>query len=329
VKQQGQPIVPGDAPVLQTQYGAKRIHPVTIDGATLFIQRTGKAVRDFRYNYEEDAFDSLGVSSLAPHLIDDAVDLAAWNGSRQDEIGLVFVVNTDGTIAALNSRKEAQIQAWVQWDTDGLFKAVACVFEDRYFAVKRTLNGVDQVLLEMADDDYYTDCAFQTTDFTVVDETNATAGGGDLSPLNGEEVRIRANGFVMDNATVTAGEVAIATDMTLTLVEVGLDWTPEVTPMPLNTITPTGPNFLKKRRIVKVRGKVRSTSGLLVNGRVISDRSFDIDSFDSDAQTYSGNFSIEETTGWDEREDKLVTFSQVDPLPFELLGIEVQMESQP
>jgi hypothetical protein len=142
-------------------------------------------------------------------------------------------------------------------------------------------------------------------------------------------VRIRAIEFVMDNATVTAGVVAIATDMTLTLVEVGLDWTPEVTPMPLNTITPTGPNFLKKRRIVKVRGKVRSTSGLLVNGREIPDRSFDINSFDEAASTFTGNFSIEETTGWDEREDKLVTFSQVDPLPFELLGIEVQMESQP
>jgi hypothetical protein len=74
---------------------------------------------------------------------------------------------------------------------------------------------------------------------------------------------------------------------------------------------------------------VRNTAGLRVNGRVIPDRAFDVNSFDEEASTYTGNFSIEETTNWDEREEKIIVFDQVDPLPFELLGIQVQLESRP
>jgi hypothetical protein len=329
VKQQGTPIVPGDAPVPQTQYGAKKRRPVSIDGATMFIQRTGKSIRDFRFNFEEDAFDSLGVSSLAPHLIDDAVDIATWNGSRQDEIGLTFVVNTAGTIAILNSRKEAQIQAWARWITEGEFKSVGVVFQDRYFTVARTINGVEGLYLEMADEDYYTDCGMQTTAFSDLGDGTTLCGLGAFAMLEGQTVRVRCDGFAMEDAVVSSGSVIVARESPA-LVEIGLNFNPEVTPMPLNTMTPTGPNFLDKRRIVKVWVKVRGTQGLLCNGRVLPDRNFDINNFDEEAAARATfTHSIEETTNWDEDKEKLVTFSQVDPMPMEILGIKVQMESKP
>jgi len=110
-------------------------------------------------------------------------------------------------------------------------------------------------------------------------------------------------------------------------IEVGLNFNPEVTPMPLNTMTPMGANFMEKRRIVDVKAKVRNTLGLLVNGRALPDRYFDVDDFDAPATPYTGVHSLEETTNWDENEEKLVVFTQVDPLPMELLGIQVTMES--
>ncbi len=328
VKPQGVPIVPGDKPVLQTGNGAKKIRPTTIDGATQFVQRTGKAIRDFRFNFEEDAFDSLGVSSLAPHLINNVVDLAAWNGSREDEIGLVFVVNGDGTVAVLNSRKEAQIQAWVRWTTQGLFKSVGVVFEDIYFSVARTIDGVDGLYLEIGDSTCRTDCALKPTSFSELNDTQTLVGLGSLFPLIGEEVRVRANGYSLPSTTV-ADTGSITVDMVdITSCEVGLNYNPTVTPMPLNTMVPNGPTFMNKRRIVQVWVKVKDTLGLRINGRPIADRAFDIDSFDApNAVPVSGNFKISENTGWEDKQDKLVTFDQVDPLPFEILAIKVQMES--
>lgn len=329
-KEQGVPITPGDVPVNQTQYGTAKIHPVNIDGATIYVQRNRKSIRDFRFDYAENAYNSLGVSALAPHLIYDVRDLAAWNGSVKDEIGLVFVVNgenpdtsaeafQDGTVAVFNSRKEAKIQAWTIWTTAGLFRSVCTILEDIFFLVERTLNGTTVLCFEKADPDYYTDCAVQ-----VVNSPASTAVAG-LGHLNGEECRVRADGFVLENVTPSGGSATI--QQASSNIEIGLDWTPEATPMPLQTITPLGSNLMRKKRVVNIKAKVRNTLGLRVNGRPLPDRYFDVDNFDEAATPFSGIHEIEESTNWDQAEDKLVSFTQVDPLPFELLGLDIQIES--
>lgn len=329
-KEQGAPITPGDAPVNQTQNGAAKIRPVSIDGATIYVQRNLKSIRDFRFDYTENAYNSLGVSALAPHLIYDVQDMAAWNGSASDEISLVLVVNgtnpsTDddafqnGTVAVFNSRKEASIQAWTIWTTDGLFKSVCTILEDMFFLVQRTLNGTTVLMLEQGDPTFYTDCAIRVTNSPA-----STAVSG-LGHLNGEECRVRADGFVLANVTPAAGAATI--QRASLDVEVGLNWTPEATPMPLQTIMPEGSNLMRKKRVVKIHAKVRKTLGLLVNGRPLPDRYFDTNNFDEAATPYSGVHVLEESTNWDQRQDKLITFTQVDPLPMELLGIDIQVES--
>lgn len=330
VKEQGVPVTPGDAPVNQTQYGSARLRPVTIDGATLFVQRNAKSIRDYRFDYTENAYNSLGVSTLASHLVYDVKDIAAWNGSTSDEIGLVLVVNgtnpstesdaiADGSIAVLNTRKEANVQAWTVWTTDGEFKAVSTVLTEIFVLVSRTLNGTAVLTLEQADSDAYTDCAKQVTN----SPASATVTG--LSHLNGEVCRVRADGFVLSNVTPSGGSATI--DQASTDVEVGLDWTPTVTPMSLTSQTPGGFNMMRKRRIVKVRAMVRNTLGLLMNGRPLPDRFWDQDNFDEAASPFTGVHDIEESTNWDQTDTKLVSFTQTDPLPMEILGIDTEMES--
>lgn len=333
-KEDGSAITPSDAPVNQTQYGSAKIKPVAIDGATLYVQRNKKSIRDFRFDYTQNSYDSLGISALAPHLLYDIQGMAAWNGSAIDEINFVFVINgvnptttpsdgfdafADGTMAVYNSRKEARTQAWTIWQTVGQFKAVATVFQDMFFLVLRTLNGIPVLTLEQGDPTFYTDCAVQASSAI---PTTTFAG---FDQLDGLECRIVADGFVLPNVVPVNGSITLS--MAASNVEVGLDWTPEVTPMPLQTVSPQGSSLMRKKRVVNVRAKVRNTLGLLVNGRVINDRSYDVNSFGQAATPYSGVFSLEESTNWDETEDKLVTFTQVDPLPFELLGMDIQMET--
>ena len=403
-KQQGDPVTPGDAPANQTQFGGAKIRPVSIDGATVFVQRTRKAVRDFRYDYEEDAYNSMGLSSLAPHLVNNVARLAAWNGDSTDEISLVFVVNADGTIAVLNLRRDANVQAWTRWTTQGMFKDAASVVEDVYVAVRRTIDDTEYLFLERLDSDLYLDCAVAAgpgssitiTDITtaatgtgteyyrtittstahgqavgdivtisgvvahddydlngiwavaeVVDSTNFrventsdvpeglyVSGGtfysGDsvtvtgLSHLNGEACRVRGDGFVLENNTPAAGSITV--ERASQLAEVGLGFTVRMTPMPLNTMTPAGENSMRKRRVSKIRVKVYKTLGLLVNGRVLSTRKMDASNFDEPVKPFSGVLSIEETSNWDDSEDKLVEFSQEDPLPFHILALDVGLE---
>lgn len=320
LKEVGTPILPTDAPLPQTEYGSARIQPVSIDGSTIFIHRTRKAVRDFRFDFEQNAYDSLGLSSLAPHLINGVVDVAVWNGSEFDEIGLVFVVNADGTLAVYNSRKEAKIQAWMSWDTQGEYKSVGVVEEDIYFAVARVIDGTDRLFLEIQNQDCFTDCAVIQTQAP----SNTVFG---LEHLEGEEVRVKADGFVLHNRTVASGQ--IMTEQNVTDVEVGLDFNPTITPMPLSAVMPNGnPTIMQKQRIVEVRIKVRNTAGLLMNGKPLPDRYFDIDNFDSVSQTYTGNIKIEETSNWDQSDEKTITLTQVDPLPMEILMIQTTLASE-
>lgn len=311
------PITPGDAPRNQTEYGAAKIRPVASDGATIFVQRTRKVIRDFLYRYEEDAFSSVPLSVLAQHLVSGIVDISSWQGSDEDDANYVFIVNSDGTVAVHNTLRSQEIAAFTHWTTDGEFKAVGVVGVDRYFAVERSLNGTDKVLIELADEDFYTDCAKQ-----------AAATGGNFTHLIGEEVRVRADGFVLTSVTVNgSGNVIIVDDYTPSgNIEAGLDWTPEVTTMPLNSDFGGGHNYLRKKRVVDMRCLVHETLGVRYNGRPLPDRSFDIDNFDEAPDPYSGVHSLEETSNWDEG-PLTQTFDQVDPQPFHILGIDLQVES--
>lgn len=360
VKQQSEPVTPNDAPVAQTQYGSKKIRPVGVDGATIFVQRTGKSIRDFRFDYEEDAYNSLGLSSLAPHLITGASDLAAWQGSSTDEINLVFVVNGDGTAAILNLRREAEVRAWtrmftgpnavVNANTDAVsghdaIKAVGVSIEDTYFAVQRTINGTDYLFLEVFDPEMRMDAAVKLLDTTQAGGTvtNEISTNGrivisstSVAHLVGAECRITIDGWVFDNITPDGSNVNVSIPSSFpytdtSIVRVGLNFNPRVTPMPLNSMTPTGANIMDKRRVVGVKAKVYQTLGLLVNGRPLPDRYSDINNFDEDFDDVLNaspqNHDLEETTGWDEGVDKLVTFTQVDPLPMHILAVVVDMES--
>ena len=317
IRPDGDPITPSDTPAPQSQYGAKRIRPVNLDDRTIFVQRLGKSVRDFKFDFEKDGYSSLGLSSLAPNLLNGVVDLAAWKGSSTDEISLMFAVNTDGTVAVLNSRNEAGVRAWTSWTTAGNFKAVATTVEEVYFAVERTVNGTAKLFLEQTDSDMYVDSG-----------VNVTGGVADnVEHLTGETCRVRLpdHRVLADQTggTVTPSETEFASSA----IQVGLDFDPTVTPMPLASLTPAGSNFMAKHRVVKVRVKVRNTLGLLVNGRPLPDKFSDIDDFDTAKTPVSGNITLEETSNWDERQDKIITFTQVDPLPMEILSIVVDMES--
>lgn len=319
LKRDGEPVTPADVPKNQTYYGSKRIRPVLCDSTTVYVHSTGKSLRDFRYDVNVDKYTSLSLTSLAPHLLDDVVDIAAWNGSREDELNYVFAINTDGTAAVLALRNEVDLKALVQWTTQGYFRAVGVVNSDIYFLVQREINGLSHMFLEQLEYDYYTDCAVQVENDPASDVVTG------LGHLNGQGCRVRADGFVFANVVPSGGSATI--QAAATNVEVGLHFSPEVTPMPLNTMTPHGSNFMDKRRIVKVRVKVRETLGLLCNGNELPDRYFDIDNFDAAAEPFTGVHTLEETTNWDETEEKLVTFTQVDPLPMEILGLAVDMES--
>lgn len=336
----GVAITPTSFPTNQTQYGTAQIKPVMIDGNTIFVQRNRNSIRDFQFDYTQDQFNSLGISSFASHLVYDVQDLAGWNGSLLSEMNLVFVVNganpnttsatnpnslPDGTCAVFNTRKEANIQGWTLWETDGLFKNVGEVLEDLFFLVQRDLTAGAALIFEQAVENTFMDCG--TGYVTTVGATSASG----LNWLNGLTCRVRADGLVLDDVVPSLGVADFTRDgrpyTVTTGYEIGLNFNPTVTPMPLQTTRwPSGSNLARKKRIVSARVIVLNTLGLYYNGKLLETTTFDTINFDSTPVPFSGPIKLEDSSDWDESVPKIATFTQVDPVPFYLMYIDIELQ---
>lgn len=349
VNDNAQAITPTSFPTNQTQYGTAPIKPVMIDGNIIFVQRNKNSIRDFQFDYTQDQFNSLGLSSFAGNLVYDVQDVAAWNGSLVEEINLVFVVNgansnrtsianpnplPDGTCAVYNTRKEANVQGWTLWETQGTFENVGTIVDSVFFLVQRSLNGVTALVFEQGLEDTFTDCSSGSV---TLQNPASTATG--LNWLAGMSVRAIADGYVLDTVTVgNDGSAALTIDgrpYVATTYEVGLNFNPTVTPMPLQTVRwPNGSNLARKKRIKHASVRVQNTQGLLytsVSGTtnaIIPTQQIDTFNFDTAPQSYTGILDLEDATVWDRNIDKSVSFTQVDPLPFYLMYIDMELSSE-
>jgi hypothetical protein len=338
INDQGQAIVPASAPVNQTQYGGANIKPVMIDGNVIFVQRNLKSLRDFQFDYTVDQFNSLGISALCPNLIYNVQDMAVWQGSIEDEINLLFAVNglnpsTDFdampsyNLAVYNTRKEVGVQAWTNWQSQANFHAVGCVVQNILMLMHHVLgNGTVVQTLVQPTAGTYTDLSYVNTSLN-----SSTVTG--LTWLEGLTCRVVADGYVLDNVTVTNGAVSLMSDgrpYTATSVEIGLNFNPTVEPMPLQTVRwPAGSNMAHKKRIVTIRAKVRQTQGLYANGNLV--QLSQMDNFQMDngpLPLYTGIVELEESTNWDQTVDKMVTFTQVDPVPMQILFLDTELSGE-
>lgn len=339
VNDNAQPITPTSFPTNQTQYGGAQIKPVMIDGNIIFVQRNRNSIRDFQFDYTQDQFNSLGLTSFAGNLVYDVQDMAAWNGSLDEEINLVFVVNgvnsnvnsptnpnplPDGTCAVFNTRKEANVQGWTLWQTQGEYVNVGAVVDDIYFLVVRQLQNGPALVFEQALEGTFMDCGTGT----VTPSTPQSAVTG-LGWLNGLDCRVLGDGFVLDDVTPVNGQVTLTRGgyaYAASQYEIGLNFNPTVEPMPIQTVRwPAGSNLARKKRIVTARFKVANTLGLLYNGQQLPTATIDTYDFDSAQVPFSGIIELEDASTWDETTDKTVTFTQVDPLPFYLMFVDIEL----
>ena len=310
------PITPAKVAVRrETQFGSSSVPPKNIDGSVIYIDRTGKSVREFLFDYNEDAYTSGTVSLLASHLLNSPVDMDVSKGTANDDANYVYFVNGDGTAAVFNSLRAQEVSGWTKWTTSGDIESVAVVVDDVYFVVKRTINGSVVRFIETLDPNTYTDA-----NKTVTLGSAGTAVSG-LTHLNGQVSRIRADGEVRANLTPSSGAITLAE--TGTVVEVGLGFTTTIKTMPLNMDFDDGPTLTRKKRIVKVVPNVYQSLGISVNGDRFIDRNFGL-SLNSPPTAFTGLKEMY-LLGWTDLAQ--VTITQTDPTPMTILGLAIEVEA--
>ena len=151
----------------QTPYGCSRAKPIIFDGATLYAQKNGKAIREYLFSDVENAYASTSISILASHLIKAPVDMAMITGTTTRPEQFAFFTNNDGTLALFHSVRAEKIAGWTQWETksNDEFTSITAVNENLFCVVKRQLEGGTVYTLEKfaEQDDLTLDCSGTTT----------------------------------------------------------------------------------------------------------------------------------------------------------------------
>lgn len=215
-------VMPNDAPITPDTVAFKRatetgslagLRWASVEGATMFVQRGGKSVREFVFIDTEQDYQANNVSLLSSHLIDVPVDFAQRKATATDEGDLVLACNSDGTCAALSTLRTQDVTAWSLLVTQGNFLNVAEDGQSIFFVVDRTVDGVTRRYLEQMDNDVYTDCCITGT---ITSETYTATAGQTIfnylfaDPASASLVAVRVNGVILDY--ITDYQVTLATN---------------------------------------------------------------------------------------------------------------------
>ncbi len=143
--------------ISQTQHGSSNLEAQSVDGATLFVDKNGRTLRQFVFNFNEDAYTSADISVLSSQLINNPVDMALLLGNTTEDANWAFLVNQDGTGAVLNTMRSQDINGFTRWtpfadattaSEKNLIKSCATVSDDLYMIVYREAGGSDYYDIE-------------------------------------------------------------------------------------------------------------------------------------------------------------------------------------
>jgi len=317
------PITPSNIVVRpSTRRGSKDgIRPVIAESGTLFIQRSGKSLREFNFSDVELSYISNNISLLSSHLLKAPSDMALRRATSTDEGDLLLIVNgTDGNLTTYSILKGQQVVAPSSQTTDGDFINVGVDVDTTYFVIKRSINGSTVYYVEKWNDDFTLDSAVQYS--TVAGNLPGSTSISGLTHLEAKSVKVINNGRTLADETVSSG--AITSDETpATYIEVGLDYTPTITTMPVETQLPSGTIIGMKKRILEATLILYLTENITLNGSDVSVETFPVTLGSNNI--FTGKKRIMPLMGYDNQGQ--ITISQSAPLFFTLLGLEYKVST--
>lgn len=226
--------------IRHTTQGSETIKPILIGPVVIFVERLGKVVNQFKFNYATDSYDVTDLSILAPHLTDNN-KITGWAYQKTPN-GVIWAIRDDGIGLGLTLKREHNVVGWHRHVTDGKFLDFCCTpgntETDLFACVERTVGGSTKWYLEVkkpqftGNDPKY--CSYLDSHKVYEGDYAETLLG--LDHLEGREVSILVNGKMYPTTpVVSGGAITLASgtmDATDNRVVVGLPFTSRVVPTP-------------------------------------------------------------------------------------------------
>jgi len=262
----------------QSNYGASNIDALSVGNATLFVQRAKRKLRELAYNFDTDGYVAPDMTILSEDITLNGLDELTY---QQEPHSIIWGIRGDGVLVGLTYQRSEQVVAWHQHKlggsfgstTHGIVESVISISGNSYnrtdedqlwVIVKRTINGVTRRYVE-----YFTPFQFDSslTQFQFVDSALSYSGSSTstltgLDHLNGETVRVIANGATHPDEVVASGSITL--DRTTSAAKAGLAYTSTLQTMRLDVGSQDGTAQGKTKRIFDVTLRFYETVGAKV-----------------------------------------------------------------
>ncbi|MFV1593276.1 hypothetical protein VWZ88_12510 [Phaeobacter sp. JH20_36] len=238
-------------PVLVDDTGCNEIKPVKVEDGIMFVDASGEGISAaFLDGNVYLKWSVKRMTTYHDHLIKTPRALCGPALRSPAAEKFMFVVNADGTVAAVSWQQSIRDEAvgFAPWVTNGRFVNVAPLFGGYWAIVDRDVGGTTSRFLERFSDEAFLDCATTTDDTTdaqllTVNGQNLTANGETIivsSPsaahLIGETISYYAEGWdfgdfvVQPDGTVDPGASVVGER------QIGFNFECELAPWPVESI---------------------------------------------------------------------------------------------
>jgi hypothetical protein len=313
----GDPLTPTNVRVeQQSRIGSPRdrqVPPIDVDGATLFVARNGREIREFLFTSIEDAYQAADLALLARHLVLDPVDQAFDQGRR-----LFLIAMADGSLATIAIYRNADIAAWSLQETDGRVLSLAILDGQAMMLVARA-HGV---FIERLDDTLLVDAGLRLSS----PQPSLIWDGFDH--LEGQELAVVADGQAVEPAKVSDGAIVLAAPART--IVAGLPYTHIIEPMPALLAPGRAGGQDPAYRPIRITLRLLATQCLHIDAgcglRELPLHAICAGSMDRSPAPFTGDRSVR-ALGWRRgAEQPLWRIEQSTPLPCTLLSATTEVK---
>jgi hypothetical protein len=314
----GEPLTPSNIMITQqTTYGSWTAPPIQVGSSILFVQRARRKLREFGYNFQNDAYIAPDMTLLSEHITEGYLQDAEY---QQEPDSIVWACTADGKLLSMTYERPEDVVAWSRHSIGGADSKVESVTvittatsDQVWLLISRTIGGVTKKYVEYLDPEINVDSGLTGT----VSGASATISG--LSHLEGETVKVVVNGAVFPDQVVNGGAVtpSIPDSWGNVNVEVGLSYTSTLKTMRAEVGSQAGKAQGRKKRWNEVQVRLLNSTGVTINGDSMSFRT-SADAMDEGLGLFSGDVKVT-NLGWDR--DGYIEVKQEQPLPMTILGI--------
>lgn len=336
-------ITPSDIVIRRrTKHGSANVQPVRVGNIVLFVQKAKRKVREFGFAFEVDGFQAVDMTRLAQHVTRGGIVEMAY---QQEPDSLVWAVRGDGQLLSMTFRREEDVVAWARHIVGGSFSTGDAVVEsvvvipgadgagqtqssenrdEVWITVKRTINSVTKRYVEVLERDFETgddeNDSYYADSIITYDSTPATVISG-LDHVEGETVKILADGFIHPEQTVVSGAVTL--EAAASVVQLGLGYTHKIKPLKFEGGTVAGTAVGKIKQVFGVTFVLLNSHTLSFgpdesNLRMIDFREVP-DPMDTAVPFFTGERFEEFDDNW--KTDPRIIIQSADPVPFTLLAL--------